>query len=46
MEQQILHEHAEVMAAGASVGERERAALLTDASAAWAVLAFHALTAR
>lgn len=44
-EQQILDEHAEVVAAGAALSEWERAALLTDASSAWAVRALHALTA-
>jgi hypothetical protein len=44
-EQQILDEHAEVVTASASLSEWERSALLTDASAAWAVRAFHALTA-
>jgi hypothetical protein len=44
-EQQILDEHAEVVAAGAALSEWERAALLTDAPSAWAVRALHALTA-
>ena len=42
-ERQILDEHAEVVAGCTSSGDEERASLLTDASAAWAVRAFHAL---